>query len=81
MTGKSYEKLLQEYIFDVAGMKNSGVDITKNLLEKRAYGYHRQILNNLENSPFLDMSFVLGAGNLYSMVDDMFLFNKALFWG
>src|SRR5262245_11012821 len=39
VTGKSYEQVLKENIFDPAGMKNTGYDHHDTLIPKRASGY------------------------------------------
>jgi hypothetical protein len=59
-------------------MENTGIDVNSSILERRASGYYYKPLAGLENSAFLDMSITLGAGYLYSTVEDLFLFNKAI---
>jgi len=39
VTGKSYEQVLRENIFEPAGMKNSGFDHWNTIIGKRATGY------------------------------------------
>src|SRR5947207_15030960 len=41
VTGKPYEQVLRENIFDPVGMKNSGYDHWQTILNKRAIGYTR----------------------------------------
>jgi CubicO group peptidase (beta-lactamase class C family) len=81
VTGQSYQELLQEGILDPAGMENTGIDVNSSILERRASGYYYRPLAGLENSAFLDMSIALGSGSLYSTVEDLFLFNKAIYSG
>jgi len=80
VTGQSYHELLQEGILDPAGMKNTGVDDTQEILDKRAYGYVHEPLVGPRNM-YLDMSMFLGSGSIYSTVEDLFLFYEALYAG
>src|ERR1051326_7185161 len=63
VTGKPYEQVLKENIFDPLGMKNTGYGKTPD-------GY--------TNAPYLDMSIPYAAGSLYSTVDDLYLWDQAL---
>ena len=80
VTGKTYEQLLRERIYTPLEMKNSGYDSTAPLLEKRAAGYDAT-LDGLVNTSYLDMGQPYAAGSLYSTVDDLLLWNEALFSG
>jgi CubicO group peptidase (beta-lactamase class C family) len=80
VTGQSYEEILQEGILDPAGIKNTGVDVTSSILERRASGYLHKPLAGPENT-FVDMSWFLGSGCLHSTVGDLFLFYEALHTG
>ena len=77
VTGKPYERLLTDNIFAPLGMKNSGYDRPGPILKKRASGYERPV--NLENAAFLDMSVPFSAGALYSTVEDLYLWDRALY--
>jgi len=79
VTGKSYDKVLQEKICHPAGMKNTLEDVTAQPIENRAIGYNYDYFTGLEEASFLDMSFCLGAGQLLSTVEDLYLFDKALY--
>ena len=81
VTGQSYQEILQEGVLDPVGMENTGIDVNSSILERRASGYYYRPLAGLENSAFFDMSIALGAGSLYSTVEDLFLFNKAIYSG
>ena len=78
VTGKSYEQVLKENILDPAGMKNTGYDHYGTVLSKRAAGYIRTP-NGYENAPYLDMSIPYAAGSIYSTVEDLFLWDQALY--
>ena len=79
VTNKSFERNLSDRIFKPLGMKNSGYDRNRYLLEKRASGYTYGPFG-LENAEFIEMDSTPGAaGALYSTVDDMFLWDRALY--
>ena len=77
LTGKPYEQLLRERIFDPAGMKDSGYDSTHPLLSKRASGYDSS-LDGYTNTTYIDMTQPYAAGSLYSTAEDLFLWDQAL---
>ena len=78
VTGTAYEKVLQERILDPLGMKNTGYDHAGRLLSKRAAGYVKT-QRGYENAPYLDMTIPYAAGSLYSTVEDLFLWDQALY--
>jgi CubicO group peptidase (beta-lactamase class C family) len=78
IAGKSYERVLTERIFDPLGMRASGYDTTRTLLPRRARGY-TQRLAGVINADYLDMSLPYAAGSLYSTVDDLYIWDRALY--
>jgi CubicO group peptidase (beta-lactamase class C family) len=78
VTGKPYADAVKERIFDPLGMKDSGYDRWSTVLPKRATGY-ALTPNGYENAPYLDMSIPYAAGSLYSTVDDLFKWDRALY--
>ena len=78
VTGKPYEQVLKENIFDPVGMKNSGYDHWKTIISKRATGY-TQTPRGYETAPYLDMSIPYAAGSIYSTVEDLYLWDQALY--
>ena len=78
VTGKTYEQVLKERIFDPLGMKNSGYDLSAPILAKRAGAYERRPGGYI-NAPYLDMSLPYAAGSLYSTVEDLYLWDQALY--
>ncbi|HEX2270221.1 MAG TPA: serine hydrolase [Pyrinomonadaceae bacterium] len=78
VTGKSYEQALKEMILEPLGMKNTGYDHHDTLLPKRASGYARTG-NAYTNAAYLDMSIPYAAGSLYSTVEDLYLWDQALY--
>ncbi|UCF70925.1 MAG: beta-lactamase family protein [candidate division WOR-3 bacterium] len=79
VSGKPYEELLKEKICDPLGMANTLPDVTGKAYEKRAIGYHYNYFTGPELAPHLDMSFVFGYGHLLSTVEDLYLFDQALY--
>jgi len=76
--GKPYEQVIKENIFDPLGMKNSGYDHHRTILSKRASGYQKTPAG-YTNAPYLDMSIPYAAGSLYSTVEDLYLWDQALY--
>ena len=79
VTRKTFERNVQERIFEPLGMKNSGYDRNRYILEKRADGYTRGPFE-YANADYMDMDSSPGAsGSLYSTVEDLFLWDRALY--
>lgn len=75
---KKYGDYLKETIFDPLGMKNSGLYPATGLLKDAAIGY-TEANEGLIPAPFIDMTIPAGAGALYSTVEDLFLWDQALY--
>ena len=80
VTGEPYEKVLGERILAPVGMKNTGYDHHDTILPKRASGY-RAVLDGYVNAAYVDMSIPFSAGALYSTVEDLYLWDQALYTG
>jgi CubicO group peptidase (beta-lactamase class C family) len=78
VSGESYEQLLKERIFGPLGMKNTGYTHFETVLPHRAAGYERSEAG-LRNARYYDMSIPFAAGALYSTVEDLFLWDQALY--
>jgi len=78
LTGKPYERVLKERVFEPLGMHDSGYDRSQPVLRKRARAY-TQRLGGVVNADYLDMSLPYAAGSLYSTVDDLYLWDQALY--
>src|SRR6185369_14222828 len=78
VTGKPYEQVLKENIFDPVGMKNTGYDHWQTILAKRATGY-TNTPRGYETAAYLDMSIPYAAGSIYSTVEDLYLWDQALY--
>jgi CubicO group peptidase (beta-lactamase class C family) len=77
LSGKSYEAFLKEVIFDPLGMKDTGYDHFATLIPGRASGYNR-LGDGLINAEYLDMAQPYAAGSLYSTVEDLARWDRAL---
>ena len=76
---KSYGEFLRENIFAPLGMTGTGDDSRAGaLIPNRAEGYEPAGLDGLANAPYLDWSNKTGNGSLYSTVDDLYKFDRAL---
>jgi CubicO group peptidase (beta-lactamase class C family) len=78
VTGNAYEQELQTRIFKPLKMDNSGYDHGNAILKNRAAGYNR-FGTSLQNANYLDMSLPFSAGGLYSTVEDLYLWDQALY--
>ncbi|MDR5591201.1 serine hydrolase [Christiangramia sp. SM2212] len=77
VTGKSYEENLKERIFDPLKMNDTGFDHHDEIIKNRATGYEQRGTEFI-NSPYLDMSIPYSAGSLYSTVEDLYKWDRAL---
>ena len=78
ITGETYETALQKRIFEPLNMTNSGYDHHETIILNRAMGYEKTP-NGYENSAYLDMSLPYASGSLYSTVEDLYLWDQALY--
>jgi CubicO group peptidase (beta-lactamase class C family) len=80
ITGQSYADYIQQHIFNVAGMKNSGLNTRdKNIATGYTKGFGETVKHDL--MPNSDMQPIIGtsAGGGYSNAEDMLLFFKNLY--
>lgn len=77
VTGESYADVLQDEILTPLGMKDSGFDVSATILKNRAQGYTKTE-DGYVNCNYLDMGIPYSAGSMYSTVDDLFLWDRAL---
>jgi len=78
VSGITYAEFLRQNIFEPLGMANSGQDVFTTVLKNRATG-HGGDGRTVYQAPYRDMPFTSGAGSLYSTVDDLFLWDRALY--
>jgi len=80
ISGKSYEKFVQENIFTPLGMKDSGYDSNSAIIPHRAAGYVPTPSGPL-NAGYINMTVPLSAGALYSTTHDLLFWEQGLFGG
>lgn len=78
LTGKTYEQLLHDKIFTPVGMHDTGYDNHEDIVKNRAAGYEKDGLNYV-NASYLDMSIPYAAGSMYATVEDLYLWDQALY--
>jgi CubicO group peptidase (beta-lactamase class C family) len=83
-TGKPYDRVLRDQIFTPLGMQDSGYDTSREIIRERASGYSRMpgpgaaTVSALTNASYVDMSQPYAAGALYSTVEDLLKWDRAL---
>jgi CubicO group peptidase (beta-lactamase class C family) len=60
-------------------MMNSGFDRNRTILKNRASGYAHDDNNVLINAPYINAPVTFSAGGLYSTVEDMYIWDRALY--
>ncbi len=80
VSGETYADYLQAHILTPLGLKHTGYDDTTTLLPGRAAGYGFEN-GAWVNAPYLSMTLPHAAGSLYSNVDDLLMWQEALFSG
>lgn len=78
VSGQTYEAFLRENIFEPLKMTNTGYDNPTTVLKHRANGYSMRT-GALTNALYLDMTIPHAAGALYSTVEDLYLWDQALY--
>jgi CubicO group peptidase (beta-lactamase class C family) len=78
VTGKSYEQNLRQRILDPLGMTATGYDHQEIVLPGRAAGYERRG-EAAVHADYVDLSTPGAAGAMYSTVEDMALWDRALY--
>ncbi|MGC1376044.1 MAG: serine hydrolase domain-containing protein [Anaerolineales bacterium] len=79
-SGESYEKFIQESIFQPLGMSDSGYDHANLIVKNRASGYSLdQNILKFVNVPCRDASLNYAAAGLYSTLEDLYKWDQALY--
>lgn len=78
VTGKTYVQVLHDRILDPLGMADTGLVKHRPILKGRAANYDRMFWGAQVNAEYMDETFAVGAGGMYSTVDDMFKWDRAL---
>ena len=75
---QSYEQFIQQNIFDPLGMKQSYYDCPHRVIPRRVSGYEK-VSESFTNADYLSMSQPYAAGALASTVDDLAIWDSALY--
>jgi CubicO group peptidase (beta-lactamase class C family) len=76
---KSYEDVLQEKIFDVLGMKNSGVEYPSQIVPNLANGHYFYMGEYISAQSVNPIVYAFSTGAIYSTVEDLFLWDKSFY--
>lgn len=80
VSNKTYNDFVKENIFDKLSMKKTGCFRNESILKKKANGYS-MVEGNMINCDMKNISAFNGAGDLYSTVEDLYVWTKALMKG
>ncbi|MBI9046725.1 MAG: serine hydrolase [Anaerolineaceae bacterium] len=78
ISGITYEDFLQTRIFDVLDMKNTYYDMPDKIIPARVSGY-KKVEDGFQNADFISMTHPYAAGSLASTVDDLAVWDEALY--
>lgn len=78
ISGEPYAVFLSKNIFEKAGMKNTGVSNNDSIISKKAQIYCRTEKGFVHN-PYINWGFNIGHDGVYSTVEDLALWDKALY--
>jgi len=77
VSGKSYEDYIKDHILTPIGLADTGYDHHDMILPERVQGYRYED-GRFKNAAFLAMSVPYAAGSLYSTLDDLSAWQRAL---
>jgi D-alanyl-D-alanine carboxypeptidase len=77
VSGLGYAQYLQENVFSALGMNDTGYDFNEVILSRRVSGYSCSD-GRWNNASYLAMSLPYAAGSLYSTVEDLLVWERAL---
>lgn len=78
LSGQSYARYLRTNVFEKAKMNNTGVITNNELITKRAKNYIL-VDNKYINNPYINWDYNIGHDGIYSTVDDLAIWDKALY--
>jgi len=79
VSGEKYEDYLKKHVFDPLDMQATGYDHDTAIIKHRASGYERGKDGKIRNAEYIDMSIPYSAGSLYSTVEDLYRWDRALY--
>ncbi|MDG1871458.1 MAG: serine hydrolase, partial [Flavobacterium sp.] len=78
ITGKTYGQCLKESILDPLQMTHTAYDQNDHIVKNRASGYEKDF-DGFKKALFTDMSVPFSAGGMYTTVEDLQLWDQALY--
>lgn len=78
VSGEKYAVFLKKNIFEKAGMNNTGISNNKSIVEKKAKVYYHTESGLIHNL-YINWEINLGHDGVYSTVEDLALWDKALY--
>lgn len=76
VSGMSYQKYVTKHICKPLNMRNTGIEDGRTLLKHFASGY--SVCKEIIPTEYVDMSIHVGAGGMYSTIEDLYLWDQAL---
>lgn len=80
VSGQTYEEFIKTHIFTPLGMNHSHYGSSERVIPRRIPGYQKGN-DGIINAPYLSMTQPYAAGSLLSSVDDLAVWNDAVFSG
>lgn len=77
VSGETYEDFIKKYIFEKAGMSHSYYASDRQVISKRAYGYHKKE-HGFVNKTVISFSVPYSSGSLMSSLGDMLQWQNSL---
>lgn len=78
VSNQSYATYLKFNVLDKAKMYNSGINNNDSIVSKSVKSYYKKD-NALIKNPYINWNFNIGHDGVYSTIEDLYLWNKALF--
>ena len=77
-TGVTYDRLLDQYVFEPAGMKDSSWNDIDAVIERRVSGYLVDLAGEIKDAPRMYYQADLGSGDILTTARDLWQFDRAL---
>ncbi|MEO8516874.1 MAG: serine hydrolase, partial [Flavobacterium sp.] len=78
VSNESYAAYLKTNLFDKVGMHNTGISTNDSIVYQLTKTYYKKG-NELIKNPYINWNFNIGHDGVYSTVEDLYVWNKALF--
>ncbi len=78
VSGQTYEDYMEEHVWAVAGMENTGVEHLDDNYENKSSFYHRNKRGKVRSSRTNNLSNRVPGGGIHSTIDDLLKFGRAV---